>query len=1233
MSHPLPVRLPEVETELLGSLNPEQRLAAETIDRHLVIEAGAGAGKTSVLTRHFVWLLLAGAQPATIDQLLLVTFTRKAAAEMQQRVRSLLQQIAARPDLAGERARTALTMFERAWIGTFDSLCGRLLREYALVGDLDPGFSIIEEHGAGQLQRQVLEQLIARWETDSTLGQGFGSVYAECAWYQSADHANLSEFTEAFCALYESIRLGTLGTFDPELLVRPIGEGVAAYLEDVRREFDACRGNPPKGGTSLAFLEGCEAHLPQILAASDARDWEAVCQGLSDHIAPLSFGGGGSKEIKELKALLTKTRIGTELNPLIADQAAAHVIPHLATLLIRFHQAYTEAKQQLAGLDFLDLNLRLYELLRDPAHAWLVTRLRGRFRHVMVDEFQDTNRPQCALLEALGDLPVREGGGPTASTLCVVGDPKQSIYAWRSAELQEYLRFRDASLGADSEATGQAPLLVRLTTNYRSRQEVLDFSNSLLPFLQDGDKGVDVNLFGPESALQAGTEFPPADTGSLSLLAPYFEEQSDLARSREDHAAWLLGLQLRHLVDAGTLVRARIPGTHRYDSVPLQWGHIAILVRAASAYAALERQFRTLGLPYTVLQGRGFFAATEIQDVLSVLRLLTHAGDDLTCAAVLRGPCGGLSLEGLLTLTQSQGRQSRDDHAMRRSLYLQVLAADKLPGLAPADREVCHNVRDLMHDLRAALLVRPLAEVLELLFDRTGLLLTALTQSEGLRRYANLRQLQVYATGYPVGAQDSLRQFTQAMEEFELREMRIGEASVDVPGQGAITLMTMHGAKGLEWPVVVVHSLEKTPPRDRQKWGWDPELGLGITIALPGSDTYSPTSALSQLKKTRKRQEAEERLRLLYVAITRAEDRLLLTGMIRPPSKRSATDGPRLDGWLGGVYKWGNAQPMRSEALRRDGQIIPIMSQDRVAVDSLDLRELESPQVALPLPDSWADRIASLELPLPLSDRLPSQINVTALAEFDRCPAKYRFDQRGHLPGARALAVDRSVSSAAGLGQALHLLLARWIAQPATLSDPSIYPLALLETGVAPTEEVIASLNALVTAYCAHELLATQTRAAHRCFAELPLSWWLAMPGGSNGSRIYLQGKPDLLLETSPGHWSIVDYKTHSPRSDRPTLTPEIQLQLTGYALGVSQWQRVPIEQVECLILARNESGDIVSTPSPLTIGAFDKALRSFVDAHQATGLEASPVYLPGESCRQCDYRQICPEWQAAQNH
>lgn len=1226
---------------LFPRLSAVQRTAVQQQDQAVLVEAGAGTGKTMTLTSRYVWLLLDPAAPCTVDQLVMVTFTRKAAAEMADRVRSLLRAAAGQPE-AERRARTALAELDRAWIGTLHSLCGRLLKEYALPAGLDPQFAVLEEHAAAQLQRAVLLERIAAWPRQDGLAVDFALVYSEAVWYRSADYANVAEFCTAFLKLYEQVRTRGQGRFEEEsLLGTQNDDGLAAitgFLDRMEELIDSIELKPGRKGDYIQWLARCEEELPRLRQLAQEHDWQAMARSVRQFQKDTTRQGGFIAELVELRRHIKKESLENLLLPAIASAAAVTLRVALAHLLADYDHTYRQEKARRGVLDFADLELQTLTLLTAPEHRWIAQALRRRFQHLLVDEVQDTNPVQFALLEALARTPQAPDGG----WLFLVGDPKQSIYHFREADLKAFEDFRLRIAHAD-------PL--RLVDNYRSRAAILDFTNGLLADaeVRQADyrrekKPDDLlklpPLFTSDAALQPRQTFPETSGPYLELVAhwdPALVPQQSLwgvlCKSWADYAALAALLHLQ-----GCIARQEPVSLQKGspETRPLDWGDIAVLVRAADAFRPFAAVCKVLGIPYYIAGGRGFFTAPEVRDVVQFCRLLAHPEDDLACAAVLRSPIGGVSLEGLLTLARSQGSDVLDEDSRRpaaltrQTLWAQVSRAETLPGLAAADRAACTALVELSQALQRSLLVQPLSAVLDQLYERTRLPLIALSQRDGLRRLANLHKLQELAAGFPFSGGSALREFAEAMEAYEEREVRISEAAVDAPGSGALALLTIHGAKGLEWPVVVLPELERGIPARSERWSFHRDHGLGLTVDLAGDGTGQVTLPLKQINDLESAHRSAEDLRLLYVALTRAEERLILTGSLKPPNKNAKNPAPVAKGWLKRICDWAGADLPGSPP---EPGLITIAG---IAVTVLDWQALlkagppPSPSADREsdggLPANWTEIRDRLLQPAPVVNRTPSLVPVAALTAYARCPALHHWRQVVRYPAPGSLDGAKESLPRRIRGSALHRVLQELqhaTPEELTAQFSTLLPQALLEAGGQVTEAALADLHALAESYLGHPLMG-EIRTAPQVWMEQELIWWLPL---SAERRIYLRGTPDLILERQDGSFLIVDYKTRTLRDTEPH-EPEAAevLQLTAYATGVARWRGCALDAVTTLVLAPRPDGVIAEVSlNPDEAGLMEAVAAYAQSMEQAPDPEAPGWYAIAESCVYCDYRAVCP--------
>ena len=518
------------------------------------------------------------------------------------------------------------------------------------------------------------------------------------------------------------------------------------------------------------------------------------------------------------------------------------------------HDRYTAGKRERNALDFDDLEAGALALLE--TNAAVRARWQAETAALLVDEFQDTNDRQRRLVRGLnGD----------AGKLFIVGDAKQSIYRFRGADVTVFRAEREAIARAGGA-------VVALATSYRGHRELIAGLNDLLrPVLGETDDPARpwVEPFAPLRPYRA-------DAGP-GFTAPHIELHLALGSKSEDglaHAADALAARLAALVESGSLQLATGGGLH-----PLSYGDVAILCRASTSFAAYENALERAGIPFLTVAGRGFYGRPEIRDLLNALAALADPTDDLALAGLLRSPALALSDAGLYRLCEAR------DRAEGPTSLWQTLRASGAE-LAGEDGSRAARAATLISDLHAQAGRVPVADLLKAFLDATGYraALIAAGQARSARNVAKLLA-DAHASGL-VSAGEFLAYVV------ELRDSGTREGEARATAEGAIQIMSVHQAKGLEFPVVVIGDATYDPPA-RSGVLFDPALG----VLLAQKDDAKQLPAIYRLGKfTADDQEAAESDRLLYVAATRAREKLILSGCITV--KSDGTPG-KPGGWLG----------------------------------------------------------------------------------------------------------------------------------------------------------------------------------------------------------------------------------------------------------------------------------------------------------------------------------------------
>jgi ATP-dependent helicase/nuclease subunit A len=812
----------------------EQRHAIEHAGG-LLLSANAGSGKTSVMAERYVRIAQSGEEGADVGRILAITFTEKAAAELKARVRTRFEALG-----DGERARAT----EGAWISTIHSFCARLLRAHALAAGLDPHFAVLDEREARRLAADAfagaLEELV----------HAHGDAALELiAAYRPAD------LREAIVALHGELR--SRGHEHPRLPPahpRPLGPARGALA--LARAQAAAELEAANDGKTVARarerLAACAALLERPLDPPPAPE-EVDALALRGN--GVALGGGGCEAYRAALAAFADA---------CADAAALPTHALLDALLQAFGRRYAEAKQHASALDFEDLELRANRLLRE--HEPLRARYAERFRHVMVDEFQDTNPLQLELLERIA-----------GDELFAVGDELQSIYGFRHADVRLF-RARRARLSERGQTA-------TLAANFRSHPELLRAFN--LAFAPRFDESF-TPLTGPA---RSSAEAPriellvtdrAADWEAAGLVAPGAVPPAPLWRLAE---ARVLAARVRELIDAG-----RPPG------------EIVLLLRATGDLAVYERALVERGVPTYVIGGRGYWSQQQVRDLVAYLSVLANPRDGVALYTLLASPLAGLSSDGLVQVAAAARATERDPW------WTLIGDVALLQRLDAEDRARVARLRGWLPQERRDAPRHGLEDLLERALTRTGYDQTLLRMEGGTRRMANVRKLMRLAREHEAQHGRDLRGFADLVSSLvggadASGDERESEAPVEGEALDAVRVMTIHRAKGLEFPVVCVADLGRESPaagREPVRVGDDGRVGLRLKRL--GGARPRDAFAYRALVEQAKRRDAEEEARLFYVAVTRAREQLILSGAAPCDPWPEQRPGAPPISWLGPAF-------------------------------------------------------------------------------------------------------------------------------------------------------------------------------------------------------------------------------------------------------------------------------------------------------------------------------------------
>ncbi|WP_067930863.1 helicase-exonuclease AddAB subunit AddA [Alicyclobacillus kakegawensis] len=931
-----------------------QLRAIEGRGHNLLVSAGAGSGKTSVLVERVV-RRVAGENPVDIDRLLIVTFTEAAAAEMRNRIATRLEQLLeearrGREAAAVRRLSRQLLLLDQAQVSTLHSFCMEVVRRNFLTLGMEPSFRMLDEDEAAILRREQFEQLLEQRLQGDEQGR-FAEMLVR---FRAADPLRLMELVfrldefarsqpdptgwlDGVSRMYAQAREQSFSQlpWTPVFLQWMDGElayaaslcahalALAAQAEELARYADnlaAVRDALNQWRQALAE-QGLDASVPHAAALSGLL--AATVRG-KDH--PLK------EEVRRLrdrakKSLLKVIAIAgrgeAALRQDIVDLAPS--VEQLMQFVKDLQVRCDEAKRRRQALDFNDLEHLALRVLSDPESGER-DRLRRRFVEVFVDEYQDTSPIQDALLAAVS----RPEGN-----LFAVGDVKQSIYRFRMAEPRLFLhRYRTMGRSEPGE-------VVELTANYRSRGEVVDAVNYLFMQLFVPDLGgID---YSEDTWMKAGAEYPPPH-GQPDLAGPievHLIERADADRSRQDESeeeaetgrdaaqdAAADGpeadapspedltaleregaviarriLELMGLVDGHARRAVWDASARQYR--PLRYRDIVILLRSARGRTnVLLDVLARHGIPAHGATSTGFYGALEVRWLTSALLAVDNPRREVALAALLRSPLGGFSDRDLAQI-----------RLFARGNYYEALREAVASARRPGEGQ---TTRPLAPDLAARLNAfwsvfqswRQLARqdsaeaVLRRILADTRLMPFLLAMPGGETRRANVEQLLDQARAFDHTSSDGLFGFVRRLGDLQRHQLDAGGAQAIAAGEDVVRVMTIHQSKGLEFPVVFVADLGKLFYQDPQEKSYPlhPDLGLGPQFVDAGGRRRWLTMASVALAEVNRREFLAEEARVLYVALTRARERLILVA--------SATDLPRRVQWARqGVPPSGRALP------------------------------------------------------------------------------------------------------------------------------------------------------------------------------------------------------------------------------------------------------------------------------------------------------------------------------------
>ena len=1137
---------------------PSQKAAITTKGRAVLVSAAAGSGKTKVLTER---LLARIREDADIDSFLVITFTKAAAAELKGRItKEISAHLADEPD--NRRLRRQSALVQKAHIGTIHSFCAALLREQCHLAQLSPDFKVIEDDRASLLRRRVCERVldeayekadpdflrlsdtVGRGRDDRRLSELLLSVYDKLQ-----SHARPVDWAQRQAeALAPDVKDAGETKWGREILSR-LREDAEYRVRCLEKLYDMCRCEDSLRKSYGEKLLITIDSLREFIKATDI-GWDAARGCLP--IAMPSFTGARKTEnpetLETVKNIRKSCKEGIEkyaslLNApsdaLLSELAETKpVMTAFAALLKDFDKAYSTEKRRRAELDFSDLeHLTLSLLLDDKGERTpLAEELSERFTEIMVDEYQDVNAVQDAIFRALSK---------NGSNLFMVGDVKQSIYRFRLADptifTEKYRRYKDLDDAGEGE-----PVRIMLRENFRSRQEIIDAANHVFSVCMSeklGDMSYDEN-----ARLCCGAPYEGRVPAPELILVD--KDSDDADRSELEAAA--VADKIQELMQSGVTVTDG--GVER----PLRYGDIALLMRSANSVGEAYRRILSMrGIPTESGKGSDFFAAPEVSMLMCLLAVIDNPHQDIPLISVLRSPAFGFSADELT----------------------EIRACDKTADFCTAlekraeDNDKCAAFLAKLRVMRSFSRDTELCELLRRVYAETDLPALCSAMPDGERRCARLYRLLRLAERFEATGYKGLHRFVGWLGE--LAENGAEQEAGD--GGDGVKLMTVHKSKGLEFPVVFLCDTARLFNRSdtRGTLLLHHELGFGPRYIDTERGIEYPTLAHVALRLRLDREMLSEELRLLYVALTRARERLFMTAAVKEPEE---TLQKLAAGTLYPVSPealLGATNPalwlMQSLLSDKKSRLSLAIARPWITCRGEDGEESVPAPKAAPDP-ALAERIRrqlAFSYPHPMAQRLPSKVTATELKKLEEPDFEALSLAPAPVLTFRLPELQRAEKAPVGAekGIATHTLL-QYIDYAKTQSPEEINAevLRLCAEGRLTQRQAGA-----VEPQCIQRLFASplgrRIRNADAVLREFKFSLLCPaedyFPGGE-GEKLLLQGVIDCCIEED-GELTIIDYKTD--RVTGTALDARAKLyesQVKAYASAAQRMTGKPVK--ECVL-------------------------------------------------------------------
>ncbi|MFC7365065.1 MULTISPECIES: helicase-exonuclease AddAB subunit AddA [Bhargavaea] len=1185
----------------------------------LLVSAAAGSGKTAVLINRLIGKVTDPDDPIDVDELLVVTFTNAAAAEMRHRMATALEE-AIEKNPSSSRLRRQLSLLNKAQISTLHSFCMNIVRQYAYVLDLDPGFRIADTAEAALLRDDVVSRV---------LEEAYGSENPEPV-YRLADSFTSDRDDQAIEVLIDKLydysrvhpqpeewlrdiprqyHLPPDADIDSLPFIGPLKEAIRHQLEEaasmateVGRIARLSDGPAPLAVTS----EEDGALIGSLLMIMQTGTWEEAYHAFST----IKWSKAGTirkdscdeelaerakKKRNDIKKLVNGLKeayfVRTPARLLEEMRLMAPMMDTLVELTIRFGERYAEVKRNRGIVDFSDLEHLALAILSEDRDGTLVPSeiahdFRDRFREVLVDEYQDTNRLQETIVSLV------KSGENADGNLFMVGDVKQSIYRFRLAEpmlfLNKYLKFN-----GEADGTG---MKIDLNANFRSRREVLDATNYV--FRQVMGERVGEIEYDEAAALKPGAPYPgPGRPATLTVIHEEPEEGEDSAEPDEELKqpqleARAIIREIRRLRESGTEVTDPWTGSTR----PLRYRDIVILMRSMTWSGEIAEELKHAGIPVYAETSGGYFDAIEVMIMLNTLRVIDNPYQDIPFAAVLRAPFIGLGENELAKI-----RLAAPDEPYYEALK-QYVRNGASAGIPSGTEEKIRRFYVHFEEWRDLARRGSLADLIWQVYLDTHYYEMAGAMPNGKQRQANLRALHDRAIQYERTSFRGLFRFLRFIDRMRRRGDDMGTAKAVGEQDDVVRIMTIHASKGLEFPHVFVAGVGRQFNKMdfNQPYLFDQHFGLAVKAVDPDNRIQYTSLPFLAIREKKELEMRAEEMRVLYVAMTRAKEALHLIGSVKDLDaaimkwqEGQLAPGERLPEYIrsraAGYLDWIGPAVARHRAFAphgvvQGGQLLDdgsVWNIEFLAPSDLSAETGPAAEIAAETDrprekkDSGSEdeviRRFTASYPHSSSVRKRSKQSVSEVKRMwllenaeEPEPFMTRSDEiRPMYLHDRPEFMQERTLTAAEIGTAMHTIMQHIdLSRPQTVRDVQNLITELCRRELI-TDEEAREVDASAVARFYGTPIYERLRKSSDIRRELPFTYGL---DAGDGDRQILQGIADCLFREKDG-WVLLDYKTdrtgmfRSEASLEAAMTERYGVQLSLYAQAIGDILDINIKE------------------------------------------------------------------------